>query len=162
MHFQCWSFYCRSLKYGHVPRTRYHLVSCGQLSVFTSGITQCIFRRYLSVSFRHTYYGRILSSKGVISRPTKRFLPNSPFWLGYYLLKIPKSGIQLPNAGDDNQKCRILTFLFNSIDWLWVTQYNIYSSTLLYINVLIYTMLRGCATSFGVWVTFRDRKVTQR
>ena len=63
MHFQCWSFYRRSQKYGHVPSTRHHLVSCGQLSVFTSGIKQCIFRRYLSVSFRRTYYGHILSNQ---------------------------------------------------------------------------------------------------
>ena len=61
MHLQCSSFYRWSQKYGHVPSTRYHLVSCRQLSVFTSGITQCIFRRYLSVSFRRTYYGHILS-----------------------------------------------------------------------------------------------------
>ena len=45
MHFQCWSFFRRSQKYGHVPSTRHHLVSCGQLSVFTSGIKQCIFRK---------------------------------------------------------------------------------------------------------------------
>ena len=63
MHFQCWSFCHRSQKYGHVPRTRHHSVSCGQLSAFTSGIKQCIFRRYLSVSFRRTYYGHILSAE---------------------------------------------------------------------------------------------------
>ena len=65
MHFQCWSFYHRSQKYGHVPSTRHHSVSCGQLSVFTSGIKQCIFLRYLSVSFRRTYYGHILSLKNI-------------------------------------------------------------------------------------------------
>ena len=63
MHLQCWPFYRWSQKYGHVPSRCYHLVSCGQLSVFTSGIKQCIFRRYLSVSFRRTYYGHILSHR---------------------------------------------------------------------------------------------------
>ena len=45
--------------------------------------------------------------------------------------------MQLPNAGYDNQSCPILTDLFNQIDRLRVTQYNIYSDTLLYTNVLI-------------------------
>ena len=85
--------------------------------------------------------------KGMISRPTKWFLPNSPFLPSYYLLKISQNRYQLPNAGDDNQSCRILTVLFNRIDWLWVQQYNIYSSTLFYTNVLISTLIRGCATS---------------
>ena len=67
MHFQCWSFCHQSQKYGHVPSTRHHLVSCGQLSAFTSGIKQCIFRRYLSVSFRHTYYGHILSFNNIFA-----------------------------------------------------------------------------------------------
>ena len=61
MHFQRWSFCHQSQKYGHVPSTRHHLVSCGQMSAFTSGIKQCIVRRYLFVSFRRTYYGHILS-----------------------------------------------------------------------------------------------------
>ena len=61
MHFQCWSLRHQSKKYGHVPSTRHHLVSCVQLSAFTSGIKQCIFRWYLFVSFRCTYYGHILS-----------------------------------------------------------------------------------------------------
>ena len=40
----------------------------------------------------------------------KRILSNSQFWLSYDLLKKrPKLGIQLPNAGDDNPSCRILT-----------------------------------------------------
>ena len=47
-HFQCWSLCHQSWKYGHLPSTRHHLLSCGQLSNFTSGIKQCIFRRYLS------------------------------------------------------------------------------------------------------------------
>ena len=62
MHFQCWSFYHRSQKYGHIPSTRHHSVSCGQLSAFTSRIKQCIFQRYLFVSFRRTYDGHILSA----------------------------------------------------------------------------------------------------
>ena len=61
MHFQCWSFRHQSQKYGHVPSTHHHSVSCGQLSAFTSGIKQCIFQRYLFVSFCRTYYGHILS-----------------------------------------------------------------------------------------------------
>ena len=31
--------------------------------------------------------------------------------------KCPKLGIQLPNAGDDNQSCHILTIIFIRIDW---------------------------------------------
>ena len=61
MHFQCWSFRHQSQKYGHVPSMRHHSVSCGQLFAFTSWIKQCIFQRYLFVSFRRTYYGHILS-----------------------------------------------------------------------------------------------------
>ena len=58
--------------------------------------------------------------------------------------KRPKLGIQLRNAGDDNQSCRILTVLFKRIDRLRVPKYNIYSSTLFYTNVSISTSLRVC------------------
>ena len=69
----------------------------------------------------------------------------SQFWIGYYLIKCPKLGIQLPNAGDDNQSYHILTVIFNLIGWLRVPEYNVYSSTILYKNVLISTYLWGCA-----------------
>ena len=71
----------------------------------------------------------------------KNILPNSRFWLSYYLLKIyPKIGIQLPTSVDDNQSCHILTVIFNLIDQLPVQLFNIYSSTLFYKNVSISTV----------------------
>ena len=71
-------------------------------------------------------------------------LSNSPFWLIYYLLKRPKVGIQLPNSGDDNQGCHILRVIFNQMDRLRVTQYNIYSGTLFYTNLSNFTSLQVC------------------
>ena len=59
--------------------------------------------------------------------------------------KFPKLGIQLPNPGDENQSCHILTVLCNQIDQLRVPKYNLYSSTLSYKNILISKLLRGCA-----------------
>ena len=50
--------------------------------------------------------------------------------------------MHIPNDGDDNQSCRILTVLFNRINWLRVPYYNIYSGTLFYINVSISRLLR--------------------
>ena len=58
------------------------------------------------------------------------------------LAKIPKLGIQLPNAGDDKQSCRILTVIFNQIDQSQIMNYNLYSSTLFYTNVSISKALR--------------------
>ena len=55
-------------------------------------------------------------AKGEISRPVKVF---SKFSLLTKLLlakKYPKLGIQLPNAGDDNRSCCILTVIFNRIE----------------------------------------------
>ena len=46
----------------------------------------------------------------------KSILQYSQFWLSNYLLKHPKLGIQLPNAGDENQSVHILmVFLIESI-----------------------------------------------
>ena len=45
--FQCWSHHHQSQKYGHVLSTRHYMLSCGQMSAFTSGIKQFIFRQYL-------------------------------------------------------------------------------------------------------------------
>ena len=74
----------------------------------------------------------------------KSILLISSFWLSYYLLgKCPKLGIQLPNAGGNNHNFRISTVLFNQIDLLRVSNYNIYSSTLFYTNVYISTLIRG-------------------
>ena len=56
-------------------------------------------------------------------------------------LKCPKLGVQLPNAGDDNQSCRILTVIFNRIEQLRIPKYNLYSSTFFYTNVSISTAL---------------------
>ena len=58
--------------------------------------------------------------------------------------KGPKLGIQIPNAGDDNQSCHTLTVIFDQSDWLRVPKYNIYSSNLFYTNVSISTSLQGC------------------
>ena len=52
--------------------------------------------------------------------------------------------VQLPNAGYDNQSCRILTVIFNRINQLQVIKYNIYSNTLIYTNVTTATALWGC------------------
>ena len=38
----------------------------------------------------------------------------------------------------------MLTVPFNQINWLQVPQYNLYSSTAFYTNVLISTFFRGC------------------
>ena len=59
-------------------------------------------------------------SKGVIYCPVKEF---SKFSILAQLLlakKYPKLGIQIPNAGYDNQSCHLLTVIFNLIDWLRV------------------------------------------
>ena len=45
------------------------------------------------------------------------------------LKKIPKLGVHLPNDGDDNQSCHILTVIFDQIDWLQVPKYNLYGGT---------------------------------
>ena len=74
----------------------------------------------------------------------KRIFQNCQFRLSYYLLKIPKLGIQLPNAGENNQCCLILTALFNRTEQLQLLQCSIYSSTLIYTNATIATALRGC------------------
>ena len=56
--------------------------------------------------------------------------------------KCPKLGKHLPNAGYDNQSCRILTFL-NPIHQKRIPKYNIYSGILFYTNVSISTALQG-------------------
>ena len=61
--------------------------------------------------------------------------------------KLPKIGIQVPSVGDDNRSCRILTVFKNKIKQWWIPQYTIYSSTLFYENVFIYTVLRGGSSS---------------
>ena len=81
--------------------------------------------------------------KGVMSwpvNPPPQFLIFVKFLLAE---KCPKLGIQLPNAGDDNQSCRILTVLFNRTEQLHTMYYNIFSSTLIYTNVMIATSLQG-------------------
>ena len=95
MHFQCWSLCHQSQKYGHVPSTRDHSVACGQLSAFTSGIKQCIFQRYLFVSFCRTYYGHILSHRG---NPGNIFTEHTPD----NYLPVP-----------DNQDVTMYFFFFN-------------------------------------------------
>ena len=52
--------------------------------------------------------------------------------------------MQIPNAGDNYQSCYILTVTFNRIKQLHILDYNIYSSTLIYTNIMIATALRGC------------------
>ena len=74
--------------------------------------------------------------------------PNFQFLLSYYLLKkLPKLGIHVPNAGDDNQSCLVLTVIFNQIEQLRILQYTIYSSNLIHRNVTIATSIQGCAHS---------------
>ena len=58
--------------------------------------------------------------------------------------KRPKLGIQLPNAGDDNQSCLMLMVIFNTIEHLQILYYNLYNSHLIYTNVMIVTALRWC------------------
>ena len=83
-------------------------------------------------------------STGVISRTTKGFSKLSILVELLFAKKGPKLGIQLPNAGDDNQCCFMLTVLFNRIDQLQFLQYNLYISTLFYTNVSISTSLWVC------------------
>ena len=42
--------------------------------------------------------------------------------------------MQIPNAGDDNQSCCILTALFIWVNQLRISKYNVYSITLFYTN----------------------------
>ena len=84
-------------------------------------------------------------SKGDISGPINDFTKLSILAKLLLAQKRPKFGIQLPNAGCDNQSCRIFTVLFNRIEQLQNMKYNIYSSTLFYTNVSISTALRGGA-----------------
>ena len=51
--------------------------------------------------------------------------------------------MQIPNAGDENQSCHILTVIFDWIDQLRIPKYNIYISTLFYTNVSISTNIWG-------------------
>ena len=86
-------------------------------------------------------------SKGVISCPVKGF-SNFPILTELLLAKRrPKLGIQLPNAGNDNQSCPILMFIFNQINHLWILYYNLYSITLIYTNETIATESQGYAHS---------------
>ena len=82
-------------------------------------------------------------SKGVISLPVKKFTKFSILAKLLLAKKHPKLGIQLPNAGDENRGFHMLTVIIRLIYWLWVTEYNIYSSNLFYTNVSISTSLRG-------------------
>ena len=82
--------------------------------------------------------------KGVISRPVKDFSKVSIFTKLLLALKLPKLGIQLPNAGDDNQSCCILTVIVNKIEQLNILQYNLYSSNSIYKNPTIATAPRVC------------------
>ena len=81
-------------------------------------------------------------SKREISWPVKDSQILTKSWLAQ---KHPKYGIHLPNAGDDNQSCRILTVLFNWINQLRIKKYNLCSINLFYTNVSISTVLRRCA-----------------
>ena len=81
--------------------------------------------------------------QGVISWPVKLFFILPILTKLLLALKCPKLGIQLPNAGDDNQSCRILTVLFNRTEQLHTMYYNIFSSTLIYTNAMIATSLQG-------------------
>ena len=63
--------------------------------------------------------------------------------------KIPRLGIYLPNARDENQNCFILSAIFNQIKRKSISWYHIYSSTLFYINVSISTVLRVCVLDFS-------------
>ena len=75
----------------------------------------------------------------------KTISPNSLFWISYYLLlKCPKLGIQLSNAGDKNLNCRILTVIFNQINRLRVPKYYLCSIDLFYTDVSISTSVQGC------------------
>ena len=74
--------------------------------------------------------------------------------------KRPKLGIQLPNSGDDNQSCHILTVIFNPIKKLWILYYNLYISTLIYKNVMIATSLQWCDHGF-CWGIPPDRCINQ-
>ena len=56
--------------------------------------------------------------------------------------KYPKLGKQIPNAGDDDQSCHILTVLFDRIDRLRVPQFNLFSSNLFYIQM--YRFIHSC------------------
>ena len=93
-------------------------------------------------------------SKGVISWPVKDFSKFSI--LAKFLLAKgrPILGIQLPNVGDDNQSCHILTVIFDKIHWLWVPKYNVYSSILFYKNLLISTSFRGCGSVFSLHMCY--------
>ena len=47
----------QSQKYEHVPSTRHHSLSCGQLSAFTSGFKTMYLPTVSFVSFCHTFMG---------------------------------------------------------------------------------------------------------
>ena len=49
----------------------------------------------------------------------------------------------LANVGYDNQSYHILTVNLNQIKQLWIPWYNLFSSTLFYTNVSIYTAIWG-------------------
>ena len=89
--------------------------------------------------------------------PRGWFLGPSKYLAKSYILdklllakKLPKLGIQIPNAGDDNQSCLIWTVIFNQINWIRVPRYTIYSFTLFYTNVSISTFLWWCAPRW-IW-----------
>ena len=81
-------------------------------------------------------------SKGVVSWPIKGFSKFSILAKLLLAKKRPKLGVQLPNAGDDNQSCHILTVFFNRIDHVRIPKYNLYSSTIFCTNVSISTAIR--------------------
>ena len=82
-----------------------------------------------------------------IQTPEKVLVLSPPLPKSLLTKKRPKLGIQLRNAGNDNQSCHILTVLFNRIDLLRIPKDNLYCSTLFYTNVSISTSLRLCALS---------------
>ena len=59
-------------------------------------------------------------SEGVISRPVKVFFKLLILTKLLLALKRPKLGIQLPNAGDNNESYYILTVIFNQIKQLHI------------------------------------------
>ena len=98
-------------------------------------------------------------SKGMISWSVKGFFRYLILAKLLLAKKLPKLGIQIPNAGDENQSCLIWTVIFNQIDWVRVPQYNLYSCTLFYTNLSISTSLWGCAPKW-IWYDVEILKKT--
>ena len=88
-------------------------------------------------------------SKGVISHAMKEFFPNCQILTQLLpAKKRPKLGIHIPNAGDENQSCHILTVFLNLIEKLGILYYNIYIGTLIYTNATVATALQGVCVPY--------------